>query len=106
MGQPTRTGTTTPRCLNTCSDSTPSLPRSSLDTAAPLEKEKAMAAKNTKRLEKKERRKPSRAIPEAIMIDLSQLLIAHPFPTALARIRQSFACQPDCQTCGAAAIRH
>jgi hypothetical protein len=40
------------------------------------------------------------------MLDLSQLLIAHPFPTALARIRQSFARQPDCQTCGAAAIRH
>jgi hypothetical protein len=40
------------------------------------------------------------------MNDLSQLLIAHPFPTALARIRASFARQPDCQTCGAAAIRH
>jgi hypothetical protein len=40
------------------------------------------------------------------MKDLSQLLIAHPFPTALARIRASFARQPDCQTCGAAAIRH
>ena len=40
------------------------------------------------------------------MLDLSELLIAHPFPTALARIRQSFARQPDCQTCGAAAIRH
>src|SRR3954465_4702035 len=40
------------------------------------------------------------------MLDLSSLLIAHPFPTALARIRQSFARQPDCQTCGASAIRH
>jgi hypothetical protein len=40
------------------------------------------------------------------MLDLSQLLIAHPFPTALARIRRSFARQPDRQTCGAAAIRH
>ena len=40
------------------------------------------------------------------MLDLSQLLIAHPFPAALARIRQSFARQPDSQTCGAVAIRH
>jgi hypothetical protein len=40
------------------------------------------------------------------MKDLSQLLIAHPFPTALARVRASFARQPDCQTCGASAIRH
>jgi hypothetical protein len=40
------------------------------------------------------------------MLDLSSLLIAQPFPTALARIRHSFARQPDRQTCGAAAIRH
>jgi hypothetical protein len=40
------------------------------------------------------------------MLDLSQLLTAHPFPTALDRIRRSFARQPDGQTCGAAAIRH
>jgi hypothetical protein len=38
--------------------------------------------------------------------DLSQLLTALPFPTALDRVRRSFARQPDCQTCGAAAIRH
>ena len=40
------------------------------------------------------------------MTDLSQLLTAHPFPTALERIHRSFARQPDNQTCGAAAIRH
>jgi hypothetical protein len=40
------------------------------------------------------------------MRDLSQLLTAHPFPTALDRIRRSFARQPDRQTCGASAIRH
>ena len=40
------------------------------------------------------------------MNDLSQLLTAQPFPTALDRVRRSFARQPDCQTCGAAAIRH
>ncbi len=40
------------------------------------------------------------------MQDLSQLLRMHPFPTALDRVRRSFARQPDRQTCGAAAIRH
>jgi hypothetical protein len=40
------------------------------------------------------------------MHDLSQLLTAQPFPTALDRVRRSFARQPDGQTCGAAAIRH
>jgi hypothetical protein len=40
------------------------------------------------------------------MRDLSSLLSAHAFPAALPRIRRSFASQPDCQTCGAAAIRH
>jgi hypothetical protein len=40
------------------------------------------------------------------MLDLSQLLTAHPFPAALERIHRSFARQPDDQTCGAAAIRH
>src|SRR5262245_9810919 len=40
------------------------------------------------------------------MKDLSQLLTAHPYPASLDRIRRSFARQPDCQTCGAAAIRH
>jgi hypothetical protein len=40
------------------------------------------------------------------MKDLSQLLTSHRFPSALDRIRRSFARQPDCQTCGAAAIRH
>ena len=40
------------------------------------------------------------------MRDLSQLLTVHRFPSALDRIRRSFARQPDRQTCGAAAIRH
>src|SRR5262245_36109186 len=40
------------------------------------------------------------------MEDLSTLLTALPFPTVLERVRRSFARQPDCQTCGAAAIRH
>ncbi|MFO0928888.1 MAG: hypothetical protein U0736_18020 [Gemmataceae bacterium] len=40
------------------------------------------------------------------MKDLSQLLTAHAYPAGLDRIRRSFARQPDCQTCGAAAIRH
>jgi hypothetical protein len=40
------------------------------------------------------------------MTDLSQLLTPQPFPTALDRVRRSFARQPDCQTCGASAIRH
>lgn len=40
------------------------------------------------------------------MKDLSQLLTPHPFPSSFDRIRRSFARQPDCQTCGAAAIRH
>jgi hypothetical protein len=40
------------------------------------------------------------------MLDLSQLVTAHPFPSALDRVRRSFARQPDNQTCGAAAIRH
>lgn len=40
------------------------------------------------------------------MEDLSQLLTALPFPSALDRVRRSFARQPDCQTCGASAIRH
>lgn len=40
------------------------------------------------------------------MKDLSQLLTPHPFPSALDRVRRSFARQPDLQTCGASAIRH
>lgn len=40
------------------------------------------------------------------MKDLSQLLTPHRFPSAFDRIRRSFARQPDCQTCGAAALRH
>lgn len=40
------------------------------------------------------------------MVDLSQLVTAHPYPGALGRILRSFARQPDCQTCGASAIRH
>ncbi len=40
------------------------------------------------------------------MRDLSALLTPHPFPAALTHIRQSFAREPDCQTCGAAAMRH
>ncbi len=40
------------------------------------------------------------------MLDLASLLTAHPFPSALDRVRASFARQPDDQTCGAAAIRH
>src|SRR5262245_8333944 len=40
------------------------------------------------------------------MTDLSQLLTPHPFPSALHRVRRSFARQPDSLTCGAAAIRH
>jgi hypothetical protein len=40
------------------------------------------------------------------MRHLSGLLTAHAFPSALARIRASFARQPDRQTCGASAIRH
>ncbi len=40
------------------------------------------------------------------MRNLSRLLTAHAFPSALARIRASFARQPDRQTCGASAIRH
>jgi hypothetical protein len=40
------------------------------------------------------------------MLDLAQLLRAHPFPAALERVRRSFARQPDDQTCGAVAIRH
>lgn len=40
------------------------------------------------------------------MRDLSQLVTIHPFPAGWDRIRRSFARQPDCQTCGAAALRH
>src|SRR4051794_8964691 len=40
------------------------------------------------------------------MKDLAQLLTAHSFPVGLGRIQRSFARQPDCQTCGASAIRH
>jgi hypothetical protein len=40
------------------------------------------------------------------MRNLTSLLTAHAFPSALARIRASFARQPDRQTCGASAIRH
>jgi hypothetical protein len=40
------------------------------------------------------------------MKDLSQLLTPLPFPAALERVCRSFAQQPDCQTCGASAIRH
>jgi hypothetical protein len=40
------------------------------------------------------------------MHDLSHLLTAHPFPTALGHIHRSFARQPDNQTCGALALRH
>src|SRR5205823_13908936 len=55
-------------------------------------------------------RRPPVALPHAsgspLVKDLSQLLTALPFPTALDRVRRSFARQPDCQTCGASAIRH
>ena len=40
------------------------------------------------------------------MKDLSQLLTPLAFPADLDRARRSFARQPDCQTCGASAIRH
>jgi hypothetical protein len=40
------------------------------------------------------------------MKDLSTLLTALPFPSALERVRRSFARQPDRQTCGASALRH
>jgi hypothetical protein len=40
------------------------------------------------------------------MRDLSALLTAHAFPSALSRIQLAFARQPDRQTCGASAIRH
>ena len=40
------------------------------------------------------------------MSDLSHLLAPRPYPEALALIRESFARQPDGQTCGAAAVRH
>src|SRR5687767_313646 len=39
-------------------------------------------------------------------MDLSQLVTARPYPTALGAVLRSFARQPDNQTCGAAAIRH
>jgi hypothetical protein len=39
-------------------------------------------------------------------MDLSQLVTVHPYPSSLGRILRSFARQPDCQTCGASAIRH
>src|SRR5437764_8372636 len=42
----------------------------------------------------------------ARMEDLSQLLAPLSFPSSLERVRRSFARQPDCQTCGASAIRH
>ena len=40
------------------------------------------------------------------MHDLTHLLTEHPYPASLDRVRRSFAKQPDCQTCGASAIRH
>ena len=40
------------------------------------------------------------------MYDLTHLLTDHPYPASLDRVRRSFARQPDCQTCGASAIRH
>ena len=40
------------------------------------------------------------------MSDLSHLLAPRTYPEALALIRESFARQPDGQTCGAAAVRH
>src|SRR3954468_22459736 len=40
------------------------------------------------------------------MYDLTHLLTEHRYPGSLDRVRRSFARQPDCQTCGAAAIRH
>ncbi|MBY0229108.1 MAG: hypothetical protein K2W96_07525, partial [Gemmataceae bacterium] len=39
-------------------------------------------------------------------MDLSQLVTAHRYPASLGRVLRSFARQPDCQTCGASAIRH
>jgi hypothetical protein len=42
---------------------------------------------------------------EATM-DLSQMVVTHPYPATLGRVMRSFARQPDCQTCGASAIRH
>jgi hypothetical protein len=39
-------------------------------------------------------------------MELSQLVTAQAYPTALMRIMRSFARQPDDQTCGASAIRH
>jgi hypothetical protein len=40
------------------------------------------------------------------VLDLAQLPTPQPFPTAIDRLRRSFARQPDNQTCGAAALRH
>ena len=40
------------------------------------------------------------------MHDLTHLLTECPYPASLDRVRRSFARQPDCQTCGASAIRH
>ena len=40
------------------------------------------------------------------MHDLTHLLTEHAYPASLDRVRRSFARQPDCQTCGASAIRH
>jgi hypothetical protein len=40
------------------------------------------------------------------MSDLSNLLAPRPFPEAFALVRDSFAPQPDDQTCGAAVVRH
>jgi len=39
-------------------------------------------------------------------MDLSQMVTAHRYPASLGQVMRSFARQPDCQTCGASAIRH
>ncbi|NBO90973.1 MAG: hypothetical protein EBV06_01445 [Planctomycetia bacterium] len=39
-------------------------------------------------------------------MDLSQLVTTRPYPTSLGQVLRSFARQPDCQTCGASAVRH
>ncbi len=39
-------------------------------------------------------------------MDLSHMVTAQPYPASLGRVMRSFARQPDCQTCGASAIRH
>jgi hypothetical protein len=39
-------------------------------------------------------------------MDLSQLVTARPYPASLGQVMRSFARQPDCQTCGASAVRH